>query len=255
MELFAGIDGLSQMLFVLLVALGAGVVKGAVGFAMPMILISGLTLLLPPDVALAALILPTLLTNGLQALRQGWASAWETMKEYWLFLLFGGATLMISAQFVLLLDPRFLYAVIGVPVVLFTLSQLAGWVPKLTKRSRKIEAAVGTFAGFVGGLSGVWGPPTVAYLTAIDVPKREHIRAQGVIYSLGAVLLMVAHTQSGVLREDTWALSFAILPPALVGLWLGFKLQDRLDQATFKKATLIVLFIAGVNLVRRALFG
>jgi hypothetical protein len=31
--------------------------------------------------------------------------------------------------------------------------------------------------------------------------------------------------------------------------------QDRIDQATFRKVTLIVLVVAGLNLVRRGLFG
>ena len=44
-----------------MVALLAGVIKGMVGFAMPMIMISLLGIFLPPDVALAGLILPTLL--------------------------------------------------------------------------------------------------------------------------------------------------------------------------------------------------
>ena len=51
------------------VALLAGLVKGMVGFAMPMILISGLGSFLSPELALAGLILPTLATNAIQALQ------------------------------------------------------------------------------------------------------------------------------------------------------------------------------------------
>ena len=46
-------------------ALLAGTVKGAVGFAMPMVMISGLSSLMAPELALAALILPTLLCSRL----------------------------------------------------------------------------------------------------------------------------------------------------------------------------------------------
>jgi uncharacterized membrane protein YfcA len=38
-------------------------------------------------------------------------------------------------------------------------------------------------------------------------------------------------------------------------MWLGFKLQDRMDQALFRRATLIVLMVAGANLIRRGLLG
>ena len=39
----------------------------------------------------------------------------------------------------------------------------------------------------------------------------------------------------------------------MAGLFLGFKVQDRMDQALFRKATLAVLVIAGLNLIRRGL--
>jgi uncharacterized membrane protein YfcA len=37
-------------------------------------------------------------------------------------------------------------------------------------------------------------------------------------------------------------------------MWVGGKVINRIDQAMFKRATLIVLLIAGANLIRRALF-
>ena len=48
-------------------------------------------------------------------------------------------------------------------------------------------------------------------------------------------------------------LSALMVLPAMAGMALGLMVQDRLDQARFRKATLIVLVIAGANLLRRAL--
>ena len=172
-----------------------------------------------------------------------------------MFLLVGFVFLVSSAQLVRLLPTQVLLLVLGVPVTVFAFLQLFGLRFHLPKPSARIEAAVGAFAGFIGGLSGVWGPPTVAYLTAIDTPKNEHIRVQGVIYGLGAVALLAAHTGSGVLRAETLPLSLVLLPPAMVGMWFGVRWHDNIDQATFRKATLVVLSVAGLNLVRRGLFG
>ena len=76
---------------------------------------------------------------------------------------------------------------------------------------------------------------------------------QGVVYGLGSVTLLFAHLKSGILNAQTLPLSFAMLPAALVGMWLGFKVQDRLDQARFRRFTLIVLTVAGLNLLRKGL--
>ncbi|MGR3320873.1 MAG: sulfite exporter TauE/SafE family protein [Pseudooceanicola sp.] len=239
----------------LLIAVFAGVIKGMVGFAMPMILVSGLGSIVGPELALAGLILPTLLTNGWQALRQGWAAAWDSVKRFRLFLIVGFVALMISAQLVRVMPERLMLALIGVPITGFAAMQLAGLPLRLPDASKRIEVAVAGFAGFIGGFSGVWGPPTVAYLTALDTPKREQLRIQGVIYGLGAVALFGAHIASGVFTTQTAPFSAMLLIPAGIGMWIGLKLHDRADQETFRKLTLAVLAIAGLNLIRRAVMG
>ncbi|QDI77242.1 MULTISPECIES: sulfite exporter TauE/SafE family protein [Leisingera] len=234
-------------------ALLAGTVKGLVGFAMPMIFISGLSLFLAPDLALAGLILPTLVTNGMQALRQGPAAALASIRRFRVFLLTGLVCLLLSAQMVRVLPQQALLLVIGLPVTVFACIQLMGKVLTLSNPSRRSEAVVGGVAGLIGGVSGVWGPPTVAYLTALGTEKTEQIRVQGVIYGLGAVALLVAHTGSGVMRAETAPFSLALIVPAVAGMWIGGRLHDRIDQALFRQATLVVLLVAGLNLLRRGL--
>ena len=250
-------SGLAPSLFALAlgVALLAGVIKGVVGFAMPMVMISGLGSFMTPELALAGLILPTLVTNGMQALRQGFAMAWASIRRFRLFLVIGLVMLVGSAQLVTLLPVSVMLLLIGVPVTFFAVLQLLGWTLSLDGPRRGAEAAIGAFAGFIGGISGVWGPPTVAYLTAINTPKIEQMRVQGVIYGLGALALFGAHIQSGVMRAETAPFSAAMIVPAVLGMWLGTMIQDRIDQAVFRKVTLWVLLIAGANLIRRGLMG
>ena len=78
------------------------------------------------------------------------------------------------------------------------------------------------------------------------------MRVQGVIYGLGAVALTVAHYGSGVLRAQTLPLSLAMVLPAVLGMWMGGRIFDRIDQVMFRRATLVILLMAGLNLVRRA---
>lgn len=237
------------------IAMLAGLVKGMVGFAMPMILISGLGMFLSPELALAGLILPTLVSNGIQALRQGWGAARASLRRFRVFLGAGLAMLLVSAQLVRAIPAETMLLLIGAPITGFAAMQLAGVRFSLSRQSAAIEIGAGGLAGFIGGLSGVWGPPTVAYLTALDTPKTEQVRVQGVIYGLGAVALFGAHVGSGVLRPGTLPFSALLILPAVSGMWLGGVLHDRIDQATFRRATLVVLLIAGLNLLRRGLTG
>ena len=142
MNSFLQFDPLTLMLAVT-VALGAGVVKGMVGFAMPMIMISVLGGFLRPDVALAALIFGkwrpfpaffACLMFGLldaisirlqgveikgigeipvqlvQALRQGPRAAWQSIVRFRVFLLCGLVMMLLSAQMVAVVPQRILLA-------------------------------------------------------------------------------------------------------------------------------------------------
>jgi len=245
---------LTTLMLAALVAICAGFVKGAVGFAMPMIMISGIASFLPAEQALAALILPTLVTNLIQSLRDGVGAALRSIWDFrWLI---GTICLLIalSSQLVPFISQPLLLASLGIPIVAFAVSQLLGHQIRFDPRNRtRAEVMAGIVGGFYGGLSGIWGPPTIALLTSLRVEKRENMRVQGVVYTIGAVILFIAHWRSGIVNAQTVPFSFALVLPSLMGLWLGFKANDRLDPALFRRWTLIVLAITGLNLIRRAM--
>ena len=221
---------------------------------MPMIMISAMGSFMSPELALAALIVPTVIANVWQGIRGGLAAAWAAVLRFRFYISIVLVCIALSAQLVTILPASAMLLILGLPIMLFALMQLVGW--RLTIRPehrRRAEVVIASFAGLIGGISGVWGPPTVAYLTALDTPKADHMRTQGVVYASGAVVLFFAHLRSGVLNAQTLPLSLALVVPALLGMVLGFWAHDRLDQEKFRKATLAVLVIAGLNLVRRGL--
>ena len=93
------------------------------------------------------------------------------------------------------------------------------------------------------------------YLTALQTPKIEQMRVQGVVYGAGAVMLTLAHLRSGVLNIESAKLSALLVLPALLGIAMGFAVHDRMSQEKFQRATLLVLVIGGLNLIRRGLMG
>ncbi|MEJ1990330.1 MAG: sulfite exporter TauE/SafE family protein [Maritimibacter sp.] len=201
---------LSLMLASVAIVFFAGFVKGAVGFAMPMIMISGLSSILPAETALAVLILPTVVTNQFQAFRQGWRAALHVVIKMRIYLVMMLVFLVSSAQLVNIVPQWELLMLIGAPIVLFAITQLVGLRLHLTPETK---VAIG----------------------------------------LGGLALQAAHLRSGVLNEATLPLSAAALIPALAGMGVGVLLHDRMPQSTFRRAMLVVLFLAGLNLIRRAL--
>ncbi len=238
------------------VMLFAGFTKGAIGFGLPMICVSGVGSVLPAEIAIAALILPGLTTNLWQSLRGGLGPAWVALKQYWrlnLVLLF---SIYAFAQLVVIISETLLFIILGTGITVFVSLQIVGWIPHIPARlATKFQMPVGLISGFFGGLSGVWGPPILLYLLSQKIPKSEMVRIQGISFLVGAIVLTGAHLQSGLLNKVTTPLSAWMILPAFAGMAIGFKVQDRLDQEKFRKITLFVLAFAGLNLLRRGLFG
>lgn len=236
------------------VTLFAGFVKGAVGFAMPLIMVSAFNGFLPPEMAVAGLILPTLVTNLLQATRQGMVAAIGSVVAYRRFLIGTVVFIVVSAPFLTVI-PRVAYLLLlGVPVTAFAAAQLAGVPLALPLRHRaRAEWGLGILGGLFGGVSGIWGPPLLVYLLSVGAEKAEMVRVQGVVFLIGAVALLVAHLRTGVADAESLGFSAALVVPALLGMVVGYRVQDRLDQARFRRWTQALLVLTGLNLVRQAL--
>ena len=235
----------------------AGFAKGVVGFALPLIALSALGSVLPPATAVAALIAPTFVSNIWQTFRQGLGAAWGSFRRFWLLNLVLFIMIGVSAPLVVRLPDSVLFLILGSFVSIMGGLMLIGWHPPKPSRrfERWVEGAVGLVGGFFGGLGGIWGPPLVLYLTVLNLPRIEIIRAQGVSFLIGSVILVAAHLNSGLLLGPEGALSLAMIVPAMAGMALGLSVGDRLAPALFRKVTLAVLVIAGLNLLRRGVFG
>ena len=58
-----------------------------------------------------------------------------------------------------------------------------------------------------------------------------------------------------MLNAATAPLSLLLVAPMGLGMWLGQRVQDRLDPVRFKRWMLILLALSALNLLRRGLMG
>lgn len=252
---FAEYDLLTLVAVAAIMGLG-GFAKGVIGFALPTVAISGLGSLLTAQETLGILIVPLAVTNLWQTVRQGLPAAVATLRTFWRLTLVMGVVMALTAQIVPRLPSDALLTFIGVVITTAATLQLIGWQPRAPDdpaRRHRVEVATGAIAGVAGALAGVWGPPMLFFLIACRVPKTLQVRALGVTFLFGSVVLVGAHAQSGVLNAVTFRTGLLMLLPVALGMWIGLRVQDRLDQQLFRRVTLAVLVIAGLNLLRRGL--
>ena len=242
--------------FAVAVMVAAGIVKGAIGFALPLLFLGGLSIVLPIQVVVAMIAIPAIATNVLQAQRTGLRAAWETLREFWLLNLILFVSTLVCTRLVVSLPERTLVLILGFGAFTLAVLQAFEWPREVPRRWRKfLEVPYGLVAGFFGGLSGLWGTALLTYFLALHMPKEKFVRTTGVAWLVATIPYVAGHLENGVLSRDLIPWSAAALIPTLGGMWIGRRIQDRLEPAAFRRLVLAVLLLATLNLIRRGLWG
>lgn len=63
------------------------------------------------------------------------------------------------------------------------------------------------------------------------------------------VVTAISLSIAGAVTTEFVKLYFLGLPALLAGLWLGFKLYGKLDDAAFRKVILLLLLVSGLALI------
>jgi uncharacterized protein len=69
------------------------------------------------------------------------------------------------------------------------------------------------------------------------------------------VVTAISLSFTGAVTAETVKLYLLGLPALLAGLWLGFKLYGKLDEAGFRRLVLVLLLLSGVSLIARPLLA
>jgi hypothetical protein len=235
----------------LAVLLLAGTVKGAIGIGLPLITVPALAFFVGVPQAIAVMSLPILITNGYQAFTNAELPA--SARRFWPLLLALVAGVLLGANLLVALDPRTLYTVLGVAVIVFGALNLAN--PRIAVPAgaqRWLPWPIGFGAGVLGGLSNFFGPPIVMYLVALRLPREAFVATVGLAFFVGAVPLYSLLAWHGVYGWPQAAASAAAILPVLAGVRIGERLRQRVPQETFRLLVLALLIVIGLNLLRRA---
>lgn len=238
----------------LLTFLAAGAVKGTLGIGLPLVAVPLLATVLDLPTAVALMVVPVLTSNIIQAL-QGKRKI-ETLRRFFPLLLTLVPGAIIAAQFLSSVDLRTGSLVLGIIVVLFSLSQLVPVRFEINKRQeRYLNPAVGLVAGFLGGLSNLFGPPLIMYLVALKLEKDAFVTTIGLLFVVASATLYTTLAAVGVLTFDNAVGSLVAAIPVMAGVFIGTRLRSRIPQKTFERVLMVVLILVGLNLIRRALLG
>jgi uncharacterized membrane protein YfcA len=167
---------------------------------------------------------------------------------------FGVGGTFLGTQLLALVASRHALLILGGFVLAFVAVNASRLSPSVRPEWEWFLAPIaGLVAGVVGGITNVQGPPLVLYFYALGLEKAEFARSVSVSFIIYKLAQLAAVIQVGLMTWPLFGLSLLASGLSLGTFWLGLKVQDRVDQATFNRAILGFLALLGSWLIFRAL--
>ena len=240
----------SSVLFIALVFVAAGFVKGVVGLGLPTVAMGLLGLVLPPADAAALLVVPALVTN-LWQLATGPRLA-GLLRRLWVLLAGICAGTWLGTWWFDGLASAGASAALGAALALYAALGLARIQLRVPARAEPaLSPVMGLVTGLVTAATGVFVVPAVPYLQAMDLAKAELVQALGLSFTVSSAALAAGLGATGNLPGAMIGASLLTLLPALLGMALGQWAGARLDPARFRLCFLVGLLVLGLDLARR----
>lgn len=238
-------DGI-VLAFFLFAAFAGGFASGLAGFAMGFV-VSGIWLHILTPVQTTVLIVGYgLLTQGYGVWKLRHELTWKSIAP---FIMGGMIGVPIGTIVLTYLNPAYLRTGVGVLLVIYGTYGLAQPTLKPLPSNRLIDAGVGLANGVLAGLTGLPGF-IITVWCQLRGWKKDLQRAIFQPVMLAAIAAnLVSLGIAGAITADAMRLYLIGLPAMLAGLWVGFKLYGKLDDAAFRKVILVLLLLAGLGLI------
>lgn len=245
---------LAAAMVAVLAFLAGGFIKGIVGIGLPMVALPILVSAFPVSTAVALTMMPILVTNAWQALGQG--SPWPVLRRHWLLLLSLLAVALPATRFLSEGDDSVLRVLAGSALILSAAGLAVARHWALPPRFEKLASVIaGMMAGFLGGVSSLFGVPVIVYLTSLKLSREDFVGTISLIYLIAVVPFSASLAVQGVFGWTEFALSALCVMPAMIGAQIGSMILKDADGTRFRGFLLWVLAVMGAWMILQVSLG
>jgi uncharacterized membrane protein YfcA len=238
-------DGIVLGLFLFAAFIG-GFASGLAGFAMGFI-VSGIWLHIITPIQTTTLVVGYgLCTQGFGVWKLRHALRWRMIAP---FIVGGTLGVPIGTLLLTYIDPAYLRSGVGVLLVVYGIYGLVQPALRPIPAGVAADGAVGFVNGVLCGLTGLPGFIITIWCQLRGWSKDVQRAVFQPVMLAAMAATAIALGVSGAVTVEIAKLYLLGLPAMLGGLWLGFRLYGRLDDAAFRKVILGLLLAAGLALI------
>jgi uncharacterized protein len=225
----------------------AAFVTGLAGFAFGMVAAGIWLFALPPAETTTLIVGYALMVQGYATWRLRGSIDYRRLLPFVI-----GSAIGIPAGLAILefVQPKYMRTGVGALLIAFSLYNLTRPQFPVTRRlARTGDAGVGILNGVLGASTGLGGILPVIWTTLRGWTRNEQRGVHQPTAFATFVMSIVALGSGGLVTPETVHLFLLGLPALLAGTLLGWVLYGKLDEATFRKIVLVLLFLSGAAIV------
>lgn len=241
----------AEILLIVAVIGGASFVHGIIGFGFPIMAMPVLAAAFDTRTAVLVTIVPIIALIAISSVRGG--SLRRSVGRFWflpVFTALGGA---VGTQLFLVAPAPLLTLLLAIFILVYLLLERFGpgrfefvhrhWVP---------FAAVFAFgAGITETTVNIGVPLLLIYFMLAGVETLAMVQALNFVFLASKLVQLGGLVASGTLPPQSVAALSPLILAAVVPLFLGMRIRDRFDVATYRRALRVFLWIAAAMLFAR----
>ena len=170
------------------------------------------------------------------------------------FIIGGTIGVPIGTLLLTYIDPAYFRTGVGLLLIVYGIYGLAQPAFKPVQAETVADSGVGFLNGILCGLTGLPGFIITIWCQLRGWTKDVQRAVFQPVMLAAIVVTAISLSFTGAVTAEMVKLYVLGLPALLAGLWLGFKLYGKLDEAAFRKV-LLVLFLLFAGLALLAAHG
>jgi uncharacterized membrane protein YfcA len=245
------LDSLAPALlaWVICVVLVAGLLQGALGFGFPFVATPLIALVSDMRTAIVLVLLPTLATICVALFTSGPLRA--TLVRFWmmpLYMILGSA----AGTWAFVSAPNAPYTLVLALLTLIYLSldRLGRTEWAVVKRNERAFAPLsGLTAGVFEGTANVAAPPLIILYLSLSLTPTMLVQALNICFLAGKATQFTVLTFRGSVGMGEWLATLPLVAIGVAGSFVGVRIRNRIDAATFRLWVKRALFVIALVLL------
>jgi len=234
--------------------LAGSTVKGVAGIGLPLVAVPILTVLVNLRTAVTMTTVPIIASNFVQSFQGGRFP--HLSRRFWTLLAPLFVAIFGSTRLLVVLPERILDLVIGVAIISVPL--ILHFVPHIRvmpAHERWANPLIGICSGLLGGISTFYGPPLMLYVFGMRLPKDEFIPTISLMYTVASFGMLLGIYVNRVATVPEIGVSFLMLIPTAIGMWLGRYVRVQLSERRFQHIVVAIYVATGLTFLANAALG